>query len=159
MSKPEQVEDVGQNTFFKFIQDSRWTWQEILIEDLVIPPLGQAPLFVDNNIVGYLNSVFIEANNPSLIFGGSLYAGGPIQIAFDFNELLVERGGAGQILKLLRYDDANQIYSAEFNPPGFPGEPFRGNLKALVANPTTTPITVTRFTLAIIKLTAPKVAP
>lgn len=146
------------NPYFKFVTEKGWTWQQVIIEDLVVNPGASVNLFVDNNIVGYLYAIDLLVNNPSLRFVGAAYAGGPIVESYDFNELLAIGETGGTLLKLLKYDDPNQTYYAEYNPNVFPGEPFRGNLSFKAINPLPLPITIGYFELDIMKLNQDYVA-
>jgi hypothetical protein len=139
MLKQLQIPDLGLFPLQKY-----WRWEVIKKTDEKLKP-GQRYTIFDRKVSGWLYWVHAKADDPDILLQldlASLPYTAEIEVTF---RMLYEMGATNSVggFRLLRYDDVNKVYSAEFAPGllGFLGAPFRDRIRATIINPTDREIT------------------
>lgn len=121
-----------------FPNNNRWRWIPISLPSVTVNPRTEYE-FWERNANGWLYYVFIQSDNPDVIYGIDIYADGGIEMRVS-PKMLNDWGlldGSGYGMHLTRWDEENNVYVVEM-APGFQnglGLPFRGRNRAFVYNP------------------------
>jgi hypothetical protein len=142
-----QLPDIGLFPLQKY-----WRWEVIKKTEKLNPK--QKSKVLDRDVSGWLYWVHVRADNPDVLLQldlASLPYVAEIDVTF---RMLYEMGATNSVggFRLLRYDDVNKVYSAEFAPGilGLLGAPFRDKIRVTVTNPTDHEVTYSISALVIL---------
>jgi hypothetical protein len=144
LKQPPQLQQLQIPDLGLFPLQKYWRWEVIKKTDEKLKPRQRYTIF-DREVGGWLYWVHAKADDPDILLQldlASLPYTAEIEVTF---RMLYEMGATNSVggFRLLRYDDVNKVYCAEFAPGllGFLGAPFRDRIRATVINPTDHEIT------------------
>ncbi len=131
-----------------FPNDKKWKWIPIALPSIAVQPRTEYE-FWDKSANGWLYYVFIQSDNPDILYGLDIHADGIIEMRLSPRMLYNwgQIGSSGYAMHVTKYDDTNNIYVVEM-APGFQnglGIPFRGRNRTFAYNPTSETVTLTLY--------------
>lgn len=120
----------------------RWSWSPKIFIRQVVPPMTPKYILYDEAGAGWIYYAILTASNKDLRWVVNWKSDETIEMNLSFKELYEVGASDSRGMRILKYDEVANIYTAEYAPGilAFPGTPFRERNIFYLINPTTNPV-------------------